>query len=56
MIEQSFYYEDSIIKEITSFFKSRVENLKLRDKKEKCFASSKKKNRQKNVQEEEEMG
>ena len=45
MIEQSFNYVDSTIKEMTEFFETRVENLEPRkDRKKYSVASKKSKN------------
>ena len=41
MIEQRVNYADSTVKEISDYFETRVENLKLREDKKKSFAYSK---------------
>ena len=41
MIEQSFNYTDSTIKEMTDFFETRLENLEPKKDKEKSSASAK---------------
>ena len=42
MIEQGFNYGDSVIKEMTDFFETRVENLEPREDRKKFSSASKK--------------
>ena len=42
MIEQGYNYADSTIKEMTNFFKTRVENLEPKEDKKKSSAAAKK--------------
>ena len=42
MIEQGFNYADSLIKEMTDFFETRVENLEPKEEKKKISTAAKK--------------
>ena len=45
MIDQDFNYTDSFVKEMTDFFKIRVENLEPKEEKKKSSAAAKKTNK-----------